>query len=531
MKNVYAKEAISQIPRILSVMDRNVSSPTYGCFYRPYWHDKATDIASSHTQMCVLPLALVYKHKFPGSSYHGKKKILEWAVAGMKFWAGIQKDDGSFDEHYPNEHSFGAAAWTLYAVAEAFILLKNEIVEKETILKAMVKAGDFLMKNDEPGKITNHQIIAAYCLYKLHQITGDEKYLSAFEEKLKVTLDRQSEEGWFLEYDGCDLGYLTTTISFLAKIFRDTKRKDVMESARKAIEFSSYFMYPNGFYGGIVGSRHTTHFHPHGYELLAKHVPAAAAMSDKAAGGIRKGFGLVPAAMDQKYLPNLVIEFLLSYLDFSISRRKAKLPCDSKPFQKYFPDAGMVAAKNGYYFVANMKKGGVFQTFHGDMSFVDSGITSSDGGKTIATGWLDDSYKISVQNDNLAVSGNFHEIPYDYLSSRKMIISRAYLSSVGSKGSFYTKKMLIDRLITKNKKHPAVFERNIRLGKDIEIVDMVHGNIKKVTMNSVFAPRYVPASRYFQLHELDSHDIEIELKENHVRRVVDGKTLKVSFGQ
>lgn len=525
MRDIYAREAVSQVPRILSVMDRNMPSATYGCFYRPFWHDKATDIASAHPQMCVLPLALVYKHKFPSSPYHGRRKILDWAVAGMNFWCDIQKKDGSFDEHYPNEHSFGAAAWTLYAVLESYALLKEEMNEKDRIFESITKAARFLAAGDEPGKITNHQVIAGYCLQKLYSMTGDEGLLEAAAKKFRITLDRQSGEGWFLEYDGCDLGYLTTTISFLAKTFRDTRDARLLESARKAIEFSSYFIYPNGFYGGVIGSRHTTHFHPHGYELLAGHVKEAAAVSDRTLKGLDAGYALSPAAVDQKYLPNLVIEFLLSYLDFSKKRPKAVLPCDGKPFERYFPESGLVAAKRGYYFTANVKKGGVFQVFAKRKSLVDSGVSAVDGGRIITSGWLGDC-SASVQKGNMSVSGNFHEVPADYLSSKKMILSRAYLSSVGGRGSFYTKKLLINKLITNDRKHRAVFERNIRLGSDIEVVDSLRG-VKDAVLNSVFATRYVPASRYFQLHELDSEDAIVRLDGSFIRREIDGRTLKV----
>lgn len=524
-KNIYAKEALLGIPHILSVMDRNAPSPTYGCFYRPYWHDKATDIPSAHPQMCTMPLALVYKFKFPGSPYFRKSKVMEWAVAGMDFWRDIQKSDGSFDEHYPNEHSFGAAAWTLYAILESYLLLKDEMKDSESILNSMAKAAKFLSRNDEPGKITNHQVIAAYCLQKMHSLTGEERFLRAAEKKLQTTLSRQSSEGWFLEYDGCDLGYLTTTISFLAKIYRDTQRKDILESARKAIDFSSYFVYPNGFYGGVIGSRHTTHFHPHGYEILGQHVPAASAVSDRIIYGLKNGAGLAPRTMDQKYLPNLVIEFLISYLDFSTKRQKTKLPCDGKPFEKYFPDSGMLAANKGYYFVANMKKGGVFQVFRGKKSAMDSGISAMSGGKAIISGWLDNSYDIRCGGGKLHVAGNFHEMPADYLSSGKMMLSRAYLSTVGSQGSFYTKKLLIGRLITKNKKHNARFERDILLGKDcIRVADRIYDRVENAAINSVLAPRYVPASRYFHVHELDSRD---EPFEDGIMREIDAKTLAV----
>lgn len=533
LKNIYASEALKQIPHLLSIMDRNRGSPTYGCFYRPYWHDKATDIPSAHPQISVLPLALVHSYKFPGSIFYKKEKIREWCEAGMIFWSSIQKNDGSFDEHYPNEHSFGAAAWTLFAIIESYKILSDEFdnAAKEKIYSSMLKAGKFLAKSDEPGKITNHQIIAAYCLHQLNKLSGSEDFLKASEKKINITLDRQSEEGWFKEYDGCDFGYLTTTISFLAKYYMETKAKNIYDSLAKAIEFSSYFVYPNGSYGGIIGSRHTSHFHPHGYELIGKKIPLASSISDKILFGIKNGFGLVPSAMDEKYLPNLIIEYLLSYIDFSERKMRVKLPCETKPFNRYFSDSGIFVSNSRYYFVANLKKGGVFQIFHGRKSYTDAGILAlSDDKKAVSTQWLDDNYKINIKGKTLEVAGNFHYVPFEYLSSKKMVFSRAYLSLVGKRGSFYTKKHLINRLITKSRMHRAKFRRLINLESNSVIVkdDIDSSSIRDASIESVFIPRYVPASRYFQKHELDSYSLKIDLKSSpSITRVINTDTMSV----
>jgi len=58
LRTVYAQKAISQIPRLLSFQDRNPLSPTYGCFDRVYWLDKAIDFPSAVYQFAVHTLAL-----------------------------------------------------------------------------------------------------------------------------------------------------------------------------------------------------------------------------------------------------------------------------------------------------------------------------------------------------------------------------------------------------------------------------------------------------------------------------------------
>ena len=42
-RSVYLEQALSQMPRLLSLQDRNSCSPTYGSFQRLYWLDKSID--------------------------------------------------------------------------------------------------------------------------------------------------------------------------------------------------------------------------------------------------------------------------------------------------------------------------------------------------------------------------------------------------------------------------------------------------------------------------------------------------------
>ena len=42
----YADAALHEIPRLLTLLDRDPSSPTYGCFDRNYWHYRTQDFPS-----------------------------------------------------------------------------------------------------------------------------------------------------------------------------------------------------------------------------------------------------------------------------------------------------------------------------------------------------------------------------------------------------------------------------------------------------------------------------------------------------
>ena len=63
-RDLFAREAIGQIPKILTLLDRNPHSPTYGCFDRNFWHYKIIDFPSGMAQEFVWPLTLAYHTNF-----------------------------------------------------------------------------------------------------------------------------------------------------------------------------------------------------------------------------------------------------------------------------------------------------------------------------------------------------------------------------------------------------------------------------------------------------------------------------------
>ena len=224
-RDAYAAKAISQVPRLLSLQDRNRFSPTYGSFDRTYWLDKTEDFPNALPQFGVLTLALVYRHQFPGNIYREQPKIREWAIAGMDYWASLQHKDGSFDEFYPYERGWaGPTAFTTYANLEAWRLLKDEIPQEvaQRVLNAARKAARFIAKGEsEQDLLANHHAVAALAVWKAYEVLGDADlkagFLGLWQGFLKL---HNPEEGWSKEYDGVDPGYLSATVSFLSKIYQ-----------------------------------------------------------------------------------------------------------------------------------------------------------------------------------------------------------------------------------------------------------------------------------------------------------------------
>ena len=344
-RDTYARLALDQVPRLLGNMDRNPLSSTYGCCHRDYWLDKTSDFPDAVRQFAAHALALVYKHEFPGSPYQGQRKILDWTVAAVDFWAGLQHRDGSFDEFYPYERGWvGPTAFTTYTSVEVCRLLGDDMPApvRRRVYAAIARAAAFIAGGEsEEDHLANHHAMACLAVWKAYQLLGDEALLEGFKARWAAfETYHHAGEGWSREYDGVDPGYLSATVSFLAKIYQDEPRPELLEVMKQSATFCATFAYPNGHYAGSLGSRNTLHFYPHGFEILGPQHALASSVAEAMLQGLEAGALVPPAVMSDRYVVYRVPEFLLAYLDYSERPRElAPLPSETPGLQRYYPAA------------------------------------------------------------------------------------------------------------------------------------------------------------------------------------------------
>ena len=109
-RDLFAREALAQIPKILTLLDRNPHSPTYGCFDRTFWQYKVIDFPAGMSQEFVYPLALAYYCDLSGNIYYQQLMIKEWVKAGIDYAYYSSHANGSCDDYFPFERAAGAAA-------------------------------------------------------------------------------------------------------------------------------------------------------------------------------------------------------------------------------------------------------------------------------------------------------------------------------------------------------------------------------------------------------------------------------------
>ncbi|MBN1346052.1 MAG: hypothetical protein JXQ73_25415, partial [Phycisphaerae bacterium] len=362
---LYLRRALEQMPRSISLQDREPLSKTYGCIDRTYWAWKFVDSPGTRYQEGVYPLAFVYAVDDGGQGYRGNAKVLEWIEAGMDYWASLQHRDGSFDEAYPYERSLAATSFSGFYVGEALRLVEDAISPetRERTRQALIRAGNWLVRNDEThGFLSNHLAVAAAALVHMAQISGCDRFLDRAHYFLGRIRSHQSKEGWYDEYDGADPGYQTHGTFYLARCWQLTGDADLLASLGESAEFLRHFIHPDGTLGGEYGSRSTQFAYPAGYEILAGASAAARWIARRMAEAIAERRVAALETMDAQNFYPLLNNYLFA-ATAAVARDDAGEATEPEAVQRErleFPDAGLIKiTRPAYELIVGASKGGV----------------------------------------------------------------------------------------------------------------------------------------------------------------------------
>jgi len=512
IRDVYLIPILNNVPRLLGLFNRNISSSSYGCFDREYWHYNTVDFSCARKQEAVLTLTLLYLIKHEKNRYYRNKEILAYIRAALLFWTKIQNKNGSFNEWYPNENSFVVTSFSTYAVSESLLLLKKEIPqeEKASIIKALAKAGDWLINRHET-RVMNQQTGSAIALLNLYLLTNDSKYLNSSLDKISLLNQRQSKEGWFIEYGGPDIGYLSLAIDYLSKYYLKTGNEDVKNIVSRALSFLRHFIQPNLIAGGEYTSRNTEYLIPHGFEIFSK-INEDALFT---ASVVRKSLIHIesfPNLFDDRYLTYVGYTWLQAYIDANPELDETVEDnvsnCFNTPFKKYYKESGLFIINDEYkHFVVNVKKGGALRLYDkkSEKTYSDSGILVNSDGRWYTSGWLAEIQE-EMDEDSVAVSGNMWKVPDKTMTPVQNILLRLFQLTFGRSSliSLWMKERLRDILITKTEPSNIRYNRKILFKKDLidllTVRDSVSDKKRSISTVSVFAKDthiYVPSSRYY----------------------------------
>lgn len=455
------------IPRILSLLDKNPYSKTFGSFDRKYWHYKIIDFPCGMQQELVLPLAYVWKTDFPGNSYYNLPRIKDYVEGVFLYHGKCMHSDGSLDDYFPSERAFGATAYALAALTEAALLTGIRLPET---LKSFEHSGSFLAEYREAGKLSNHLAIAALALINLNLLTGKDKWQIASDKLVSALQAEQHPEGWFYEYEGCDLGYQTVTIEFLSRIYQKSHSTLILAMLSKCVNFLGNFTHPDGSLGGEYGSRNTYNFYPGGFAVLSCQIPGAAVILGYFLKGLENG------ACNYLEDDGVFGHLLSSYVTvLTCPELRTSLPkTDCAPSSmRYFKGAGLFVGDAGVLKIfGSSAKGGVYKVFKQDsLLSSDTGFTGKLNNGGIFYQNKPRASVCEIGDKAIIIKGNFYKYQSKRLSRLQMIVLRIF-SLLFGRFKIYSNiiRFIIQKLLILNRgKLDIVFVRNIEL-KDNEIL-------------------------------------------------------------
>ena len=508
-KNILKNYLRIQLSNVLSLLDRDIHSETYGCLDRQFWHYKSKNFINGMNQSYIYTLALFYKTNFQGNFLFKNEKAKSYLRAAIRFTVNNIHKDGSLDEHYYNEHSIAATAFTLFSITETILLID---LDYGYLTDYFRRSSNFLLKNKEKYIRSNHTACIALCFYNLSLITGEKLYLKYTDQILDLLFNNWSDEGWFREYEGCDPGYNTFTLYYLSKYALKRKDQKMITYIKKSIFFCSHFIHPDLSYGGLYGSRNTMHFFPYSFEFIDMKNNLGKKMVNSFVKSM--GSGTAELITDSRFSFFQVDNILEMYNNFIRDRITDyyKGPQESDNF----PEAGIyIYVNENYHVILNYKKAGVLyifkngkliNRFYSILIRTNHGILKSVGFnhtkyKKIEKGFLIEGYfKKNRKNQTFNHFYSFFLEIFNFTLGQIKIFRKAL------------KNLLIKKLILEEKRSNVSYKIKIKFGKKIRLNYEIRRknskiNISEIRLSSFFTDIYVPSNKFFQIHNLANRDL------------------------
>ena len=501
------------IPRLLNLVDQNPYSKTYGCFDRSYWHYRTMDFPCGMAQEMVLPLALVYKNKYEENKFYKVKRIKEIATAAVYFGMNSSHKDGTCDDYFPYERAMGALVFSLYAATESYKILE---LNDAALLDFFLKRVSHLEKENETGRLSNHQALAALAAYNVYILTDNHRAKDLAISKAKLALDWQNkQEGWFQEYEGADPGYQTYTIDFLAKLLYKMNEHGecfdfLVKPLIQAVDFAWHFMHPDGSYGGEYGSRNTYHFMPHGFEIMSSYTEKASHLTKQFLLSIDHG---------RRYhndCDRMTAHYVYNFLQAWKTHKGSEgciLKARQKTTTKWFREARLVVHWNGLnsphaasrHMIANLSKGGVIKIFDKEGPIAsDTGVIAElNNGLVVVTHLVDTSSIIqtNLMEKEFILKGHFCYRRKNQMTVLIQILMRLWMFFIGRFNANLTRSVIQKIAITGKPKSKYKFIRKIVvLEKKVIVKDYIDDNlpVKRISIGSDATSIYIASSQVYQ---------------------------------
>ena len=452
------------LPRILSQIGRDENTPDYGCCDRNHHHYKIRDFSSIIIQQAgyaayCASLLPENAEIADGLRRTARAACLYWNKRALKFRA--------FEEYYPWEEGYPPVAFSTLAVAK---LASAGVVEPDAVYPGMRKAARQLLTRFE-AEASNQQVAGTSALCLVRKLFPDLVPADRLEQLIVKTLKCQHPEGWYMEYGGQDLGYLSVTMDCLWDAYDATGDRRFRDSAAAALRYIGGFLAvsPRGI--GMHNARNTDYVVPYGIARFLDD-PHLAPTAARILTGLLENVespGHFFRAVDDRYFCHYIGHSLYRAIPL-LGKLESVTPETPSPENCFLAGTKhfLRPCAEPFRALVSGKKGGILTLFdENGRSISDFGWVVPDGKRLWVNHWWSDCWQAEERNGKISVSGPLTAHRYAANTPFRHLVLRGVSFCFGRRIIALLKEKLIFK---KTGKSPYRFTREIEFAADKVIV-------------------------------------------------------------
>ncbi len=446
-------------PLLLTSICRNPNSKFFGSCDRNWWHYKIRDFPSLILQQAGYSLFLIDEEDLlrSGISSQERNSIVDGVV---NFWLNRTQLKGYAEEYYPYEDGYPPLAFGTLAMAKIVLKRKSNFNQQKLELAFSTSAKKLM--NRFESKAGNQQVAGLAALFYIRSLFPNLISADKLNNLLERTLNLQHEEGWFYEYDGADLGYLSVSLDCLYDIYDCTKNVLVLNSIKNCIKFCATLLTDKNVCLSSLNSRNTDYLVPFGFVRgMMENSPS-----------INKYSAYVLDVISSKHILRSVDErYWCHYIGHSVIRAFNLIKNNSfktiKNFSKFrnpssFPGAGIykLQLKDKSKVVISSFKGGVINIVKDTgETVIDFGWTIEINNKKYTSYWFSREFEVFKSKNSINIKGymypvvEFESTPFKHFILRflSFFFGRSIISHMKNKMIYRKKSRLVtfNRIISK----------------------------------------------------------------------------------
>jgi hypothetical protein len=491
----------AQARRVLTQMDRDPHSPSYGCFDRAWWHYKTADFASGVLQQGAELVEALRAGVIEIEGVPERDAWEAWTVAAVNALSRQAGRSGALDEYYPHEDSYPAAAFGLWTAVRLLRRWQDgcprllEKVEWKGLRRALERLG----RRCEVEAANQYAAgVAALALAAgIEPLREAARFVEAHAGRL---LALQHPEGWFPEYGGPDTGYLTVTLDALTDYLDATGDRRAAAAIERAVRFLAQLVGPDGTLPWTLNSRNTNYVLPYGLVRAARRNGTAAWLVATLFQGIDRPSHWIWSADDRYHCHYLYASVLRSLPH--LREMTSAQPLEA-PKRLWLDGCGYFILRSPTgrqaLYVATRKGGSLRLHTQGAAARFDHGRRVRARSGWWVTDWWSAGWQARLDAGTVAVEGRMQACRFPRNTPWRQIALRAGALLAGRRIAPLLKRLLIRR----GRARGPWFRREIRLSEEgFEVRDWSDAAASELAAAPRQNLRHVASAGWFDPEEL-----------------------------